>query len=62
MKRDETEDTPYVVMSTFFIHSYLVTLLFDSSASHSFVTSSVVNKLKLVPSYRSPPISLIALI
>jgi len=52
MKRDEAEDTPNVVTDP-------VIVLFDSGASHSFVTSSVIDKLKLVSSPGLPTISVI---
>jgi len=42
MKKDEAEDAPDVVTGTFSIHSYLVTALFDSEASHSFVAPIII--------------------
>jgi len=56
MKRDEAEGIPNMVEGTLFIRSYPVTVLFDFGASHSFVTSSVIDNLKLVPFSRSPTI------
>jgi len=49
MKSDEIENTPNMVTSTFSIHSYPVTVLVNFGTHHSFVTSSVINKLKLGP-------------
>ena len=57
MKKDEAEDAPDVVTGTFSIHSYSVIVLFDSGANHSFVAPGIVDKLKLVPSLRSPIMS-----
>jgi len=57
MKRDEVVDKPNVVVCTLSIHSYQVTVLFGSGAHHYFVTSIVVNKLRLVSSFSSPAIS-----
>jgi len=47
MKRDEVEDTLDVIEGTLSIHSYLVTVLFDSGVSHLFVAFSNVEKLML---------------
>ena len=38
-------------------HSYPVTVLLDSRASHSFVVLGIVDNLKLVPSLGSPIMS-----
>ena len=58
IKRDEVKDAPNVVMGIFFIQSYAITMLFDSSAIHSFVTPSIIDNLKLVPSLGSPAMSI----
>ena len=51
MKKDELKDTSYMVTGTFAIHSFPITMLFDSGVSHSFVAFGIADKLKLVPSY-----------
>ena len=56
MKRDKADDTPNVVISTFSIHSYPLTVLFNSSVGYSFVAFGIVDKLKLVPLLGLPPI------
>ena len=53
MKREEAEDAPDMAMGTFSIHSYTITVLFDSGASHSFVAPGIIDKLKLVISLGS---------
>ena len=50
IKSDEVKDTLVVVTSIFSIHSYPITVVFDSTVSHSIMASGIVNKLKLVPS------------
>ena len=47
MKNDEVEDIPEVIIGAFSIHSYRASVLFDSKASHWFVTPDIVDKLKL---------------
>ena len=37
---EEAQEAPDVVMGTFLVHSYPATVLFDSGASHSFISSS----------------------
>ena len=61
MKSDEVEDTPDVVISIFYIHSYPVIVLFNYDGIHSFVISSIVDNLRLVSSLRSPTISVTTL-
>jgi hypothetical protein len=39
---EEAEDTPGVVLSEFLVQSFLATILFDSGASHSFISSHFV--------------------
>jgi hypothetical protein len=46
----EAEEAPDVVLGTFLINSMPVKILFDSGASHSFITESFVDKGSLKPS------------
>jgi hypothetical protein len=39
---EETEDAPGVVLSEFLVQSFLATILFDSGASHSFISSHFI--------------------
>jgi len=57
MKRDEAKDASDVIIGSCFIHSYPITVLFDSEASHSFIASGIVVKLKLAPFLGSPTMS-----
>uniref|UniRef100_A0A0A9HMU9 CCHC-type domain-containing protein n=1 Tax=Arundo donax TaxID=35708 RepID=A0A0A9HMU9_ARUDO len=44
---EEAEDAPEVVMGTFSINSHPVTVLFDSGATYSFISSQFVTKHNL---------------
>jgi hypothetical protein len=44
MTSDEAQQAPDVVLGMFLASSHLVTILFDSGASHSFISSSFVAK------------------
>jgi hypothetical protein len=46
----EAEEAPNVVLGTFFVNSVPAKILFDSSASHSFVTETFMDKGNLKPS------------
>jgi hypothetical protein len=39
---EQVEETPDVVLGEFLVHSFLATVLFDSRASHSFISSYFV--------------------
>jgi hypothetical protein len=52
---EEAEEAPDVVLGTFLINSIPAKVLFDSGASHSFVTEQFVEKGKLVPTMMSRP-------
>jgi len=56
IKRHEAKDTPNVVIRTFFIHFHPITVFFNFGISHSFVASSIVDKLELVHSLGLPTI------
>jgi hypothetical protein len=49
----EAEEAPDVILGTFLINSVPAKVLFDSGASHSFVTEHFVEKGKLVPTIMS---------
>ncbi|KMS98235.1 hypothetical protein BVRB_4g094550 [Beta vulgaris subsp. vulgaris] len=53
MNRREAQNVSEVVVGTFFINSLSVKVLFDSGASHSFISSTLVDKLQL-----SSPVSI----
>jgi hypothetical protein len=47
MTSDEAQQAPYVVLGMFLSSSHPATILFDSGASHSFISSSFVAKRSL---------------
>jgi hypothetical protein len=47
MTSDEAQQAPDVVLDMFLISSHPTTILFDSGASHSFVSSSFIVKHSL---------------
>ena len=53
MREEEAEDAPNVVMGTFFLLTQLVDVLFDSGATHSFISVRLVEPLGLTPLRRS---------
>jgi hypothetical protein len=48
----EAEEAPDVVLGMFLVNSVPAKILFDSGASHSFVTENFVDKGRLKPSHR----------
>ena len=52
MQKEEAEDAPSVLTDTFSILTQLVDILFDSSATHSFISIKLVETLELVPTYK----------
>jgi hypothetical protein len=44
---EEAQETPDVVIGTFFINDTFVVVLFDSGASHSFISTAYVEKHNL---------------
>ena len=44
VKVDTTEEAPDVVFGMFLVNSYLATVLFDTGASHTFISSQFVEK------------------
>jgi hypothetical protein len=46
---EEAEESPDIVLGTFLVHSTPAKVLFDSGASHSFVTEPFVKKSKMTP-------------
>ena len=53
---EEAQDAPDVVLGTFLVNSVPATVLFDSGATHSFVTKEFVVKGGLVGSLLSKPL------
>ncbi|XP_056688342.1 uncharacterized protein [Spinacia oleracea] len=49
MQKDEVDGNNDVITGTFLIHSNLAYFLFDSGATHSFISSSFAKRLKLKP-------------
>ena len=47
MNAEDAQQAPEVVISMFLANSYTTTVLFDSGASHSFISSSFVAKYSL---------------
>ena len=54
MCKEEVEDAPNVVISTFSTQAQLVDVLFDFGATHSFISVKLVETLGRVPSHRPP--------
>jgi hypothetical protein len=44
---EEAQEAPIVVIGTFFINDSFVVVLFDSGASHSFISTAYVEKHNL---------------
>ena len=53
MRKEEAKDAPSVVTSTFSIPAQPVDVLFDSGATHSFISIKLVETLGLVPTCKS---------
>jgi len=53
MRKEEVEDALNVVMGSFSILSQPINVLFDSGATHSFVSIRLVETLELVPTRQS---------
>jgi len=53
LRKEEAKDAPNVVTSIFSILTQSVDILFDSSATHSFVSVELVESLGLVPIRKS---------
>jgi hypothetical protein len=47
----EAQEAQGVVLVEFLVSSFLATILFDSGASHSFITSSFVENITYRPYY-----------
>ena len=58
MQNEETEDAPNVVTCTFSLLTQLVDVLFDSSATYSFISVKLVETLGLIPTRRTPLLSM----
>jgi hypothetical protein len=48
---EEAQDAPGVVLGTFSVNSVPATVLFDSGASHSFITEQFVAKHDILMSF-----------
>jgi len=59
MCKKEAEDAPNVVTGTFSIRAQLVEVLFDSDATHSFISVKLVQILGLVPTRKPSLLSMI---
>jgi len=57
MRKAEAEDAPNVVTGTFPLLTQLVDVLFDSGATHSFISVRLVEALGLTPTRRSSLLS-----
>jgi hypothetical protein len=55
---EEAEDAPDVVLGTFLVNSVPATVLFDSGATHSFVTKGFVSKGGLAEGFLVKPMSI----
>jgi len=53
MQKEEAEDAPNVVMGTFSLRTQLIDVLFDSGATHSFISARLVAMLGLTPTCKS---------
>jgi len=59
MRKEEAEDDPNVVTGTFSILTQPVDVLFDSNATHSFISVKMVESLRLIPTLKSSLLSMI---
>ena len=53
MRKEEAKDVPNVVMGTFSLLTQLIDVLFDSGATHSFISARLVATLGLTPTHKS---------
>ena len=53
---EEIIDEPHAVIGTLLLHSCPALILFDTGASHSFISSAFVNKHKLATSTMLNPV------
>ena len=53
MRKEEVEDTPNIVIGIFSMKTHPIEVLFDSSATHSFIFDGLIEilGLALVPKY-----------
>ena len=59
MCKEEAEDAPKVMTGTFTIQTQPIDILFDSGATHSFISAKLVETLQLVPTHTPPLLSAI---
>ena len=59
MHKEETEDAPNFMTGTFSIQAQPVDVLFDSDATHSFISVKLVQILGLVPTRKPSLLSMI---
>ena len=55
--KEEAQDTPNIVTSTFSIQAQLIDVLFDFGATHSFISMKLLDTLGLVPTHRPTLVS-----
>jgi len=53
MRKEELEDAPHTVTGTFSLLTQLVNVLFDSGATHSFISVKLVQTSGLTPTRKS---------
>ena len=54
MRKEEVEDALNIMMGTFSLLTQLVDILFDSGATHSFISVKLVETLRLITTRKSP--------
>ena len=59
MHKKEAGDAPNIVTGTVSIQAQLVDVLFDSGATHSFISVKLVETLGLVPTHKFSLLSVI---
>jgi len=57
MQKEEAKDAPNVVTGTFSLLTQPVDTLFYSGATHSFISTKLVEILRLIPTRKSPLLS-----
>ena len=57
MRKEEAEDAPNVVTGAFSLLTQLIDVLFDSGATHSFISVKLVETLGLIPTRKSSLLS-----